>query len=110
MENHVKQTAHVEEEYLKTIVPQSSTDRKIEHGAKARSSPWTKVKDINSYKGKSGIVVPWVLHSDGADSFCMVPKTRGASRHMHLVSEMHLMEGLSDSTAKAKLGSEGLST
>ncbi|RWV78453.1 hypothetical protein GW17_00060580, partial [Ensete ventricosum] len=36
-------------------------------------------------------VVPCVLHSDGTDSSCMVPKTKGASRHMHLISEMHLM-------------------
>lgn len=39
-------------------------------------------------------VVPWVLHSDGADSSCMVPKTEGASRHMHLISKKHLMEEL----------------
>ena len=39
-------------------------------------------------------VVPWVLHSDGADSSCMVPKTKGASGHMHLISEKHLMEEL----------------
>ncbi|RZS26736.1 hypothetical protein BHM03_00060119, partial [Ensete ventricosum] len=39
-------------------------------------------------------VVPWVLHSDGADSSCMVPKTKGASRHMHLISEKHLIEEL----------------
>ncbi|THU54032.1 hypothetical protein C4D60_Mb10t20730 [Musa balbisiana] len=32
--------------------------------------------------------------SDGADSYCMVPKTKGASRHMHLISEKHLMEEL----------------
>ncbi|RZR96644.1 hypothetical protein BHM03_00025698 [Ensete ventricosum] len=36
-------------------------------------------------------IVPWVLHSDGADSSCMVPKMKRASRHMHLISEMHLM-------------------
>ncbi|RRT60754.1 hypothetical protein B296_00033859 [Ensete ventricosum] len=39
-------------------------------------------------------VVPWVLHSDGANLSCMVPKTKGASRHMHLISEMHLTEEL----------------
>ncbi|RRT35338.1 hypothetical protein B296_00058420 [Ensete ventricosum] len=39
-------------------------------------------------------VVPRVLHSDGVDSFCMVLKTKGASRHMHLISEKHLTEGL----------------
>ncbi|RZS17687.1 hypothetical protein BHM03_00049860 [Ensete ventricosum] len=39
-------------------------------------------------------VVPWVLHFDGADSSCMVPKTKGAARYMHLVSEMHLTEEL----------------
>ena len=39
-------------------------------------------------------VVPWVLHSDGVDSSCMVPKTKGASGHMHLISEEHLMEEL----------------
>ncbi|RRT69541.1 hypothetical protein B296_00001735 [Ensete ventricosum] len=36
-------------------------------------------------------IVPWVLHSDGKDSSCMVPKIKRASRHMHLISEMHLM-------------------
>ena len=39
-------------------------------------------------------VVPWVLLSDGADSSCMVLKTKGASRHMHLNSKKHLMEEL----------------
>ena len=39
-------------------------------------------------------VVPWVIHSDEADSSCMVPKTKGASGHMHLISEEHLMEEL----------------
>ncbi|RRT73862.1 hypothetical protein B296_00032948 [Ensete ventricosum] len=29
-------------------------------------------------------VVPWVLHSDGVDSSCMVPKMKGASSHIHL--------------------------
>ncbi|RRT47483.1 hypothetical protein B296_00053721 [Ensete ventricosum] len=28
------------------------------------------------------------------DSSCMVPKTKGAARYMHLVSEMHLTEEL----------------
>ncbi|RWW34709.1 hypothetical protein GW17_00000515 [Ensete ventricosum] len=28
------------------------------------------------------------------DSSCMVPKTKGASRHMHLISEKHLIEEL----------------
>ncbi|RWW83771.1 hypothetical protein BHE74_00007716 [Ensete ventricosum] len=39
-------------------------------------------------------VIPWVLHSDGADSSCIVPKTKGASRYMHLISKMHLTEEL----------------
>ena len=39
-------------------------------------------------------VVPWVLHSNGVDSSCMVSKTKGASGHMHLISEKHLMEEL----------------
>ncbi|RWW82291.1 hypothetical protein BHE74_00009257 [Ensete ventricosum] len=39
-------------------------------------------------------VVLWVLHSDGAYSFCMVLKTKRASRHMHLISEKHLIERL----------------
>ncbi|RZS20668.1 hypothetical protein BHM03_00053207 [Ensete ventricosum] len=64
----------------------------MEHGAEARSFPLTKVKDMNSCRGK---IVPWVLYSDGADSSCMVPKTKGASKHMHLVLEMHLMKKLS---------------
>ncbi|RRT77978.1 hypothetical protein B296_00020114 [Ensete ventricosum] len=40
-------------------------------------------------------VVPLVLHSDRAYSSCMVPKTKGASRHMHLISKMYLIEKLS---------------
>ncbi|RRT35495.1 hypothetical protein B296_00047906 [Ensete ventricosum] len=45
------------------------------------------------------------------DSSCMVPKTKGASRHMHLILEKHLMEELRRlHLRKAKLGSEGLST
>ncbi|RRT38208.1 hypothetical protein B296_00046570 [Ensete ventricosum] len=64
----------------------------MKHGAEARSFPLTKVKDMNSCRGK---IVPWVLYSDGADSSCMVPKTKGASKHMHLVLEMHLMKKLS---------------
>ena len=39
-------------------------------------------------------IVPWVIHSDGADSSYMVPKTKGASGHMHLISEKHLIEEL----------------
>ncbi|RWW18027.1 hypothetical protein BHE74_00012198 [Ensete ventricosum] len=35
-----------------------------------------------------------VLYSDGADLSCMVQKMKGASRHMHLISEMHLIEKL----------------
>ncbi|RRT65525.1 hypothetical protein B296_00014671 [Ensete ventricosum] len=39
-------------------------------------------------------VVPWGLHSDRANSSCMMPKTKGASRYMHLISEKHLTEEL----------------
>ncbi|RWV93801.1 hypothetical protein GW17_00043709 [Ensete ventricosum] len=39
-------------------------------------------------------VVPWGLHFDRANSSCMVPKTKGASRYMHLISEKHLTEEL----------------
>ncbi|RWV91770.1 hypothetical protein GW17_00045911 [Ensete ventricosum] len=46
------------------------------------------------YRQEWDHVVPWVLHSDGVDSSCMVPKTKGASRHMHLISEKHLTTGL----------------
>ncbi|RWW43070.1 hypothetical protein BHE74_00051309 [Ensete ventricosum] len=35
---------------------------------------------------------------------------KGALRHMHLISEKHLIEGLRPQLAEAKLGSEGLST
>ncbi|RRT72795.1 hypothetical protein B296_00034134 [Ensete ventricosum] len=57
-------------------------------------------------------VIPWVLHSDGADLSCMVPKMKGASRHMHLISEKNLIEGLSGCSAllpwlKGILGCEG---
>ncbi|RWV77548.1 hypothetical protein GW17_00061602, partial [Ensete ventricosum] len=40
-------------------------------------------------------IVPWDPHSDGVGSTCIVPKTVGASRHMHLISKKHLMEELS---------------
>ncbi|THU47740.1 hypothetical protein C4D60_Mb09t18810 [Musa balbisiana] len=50
---------------------------------------------MNSCRGKSRIML---FHgsfiSDGADSYCMVPKTKGASGHMHLISKKHLMEEL----------------
>ncbi|RWW89726.1 hypothetical protein BHE74_00001243 [Ensete ventricosum] len=39
-------------------------------------------------------VVLWVLHSDGIDSSCMLPKTKGASTYMHLIYEKHLTEKL----------------
>ncbi|RRT58055.1 hypothetical protein B296_00034570 [Ensete ventricosum] len=43
------------------------------------------------------------------DSSCMVPKSKGASRHMHLIMVKHLTEELRRlNFAKAKLGSEGL--
>ncbi|RRT68312.1 hypothetical protein B296_00033728 [Ensete ventricosum] len=40
-------------------------------------------------------IIPWVFHSDGVDSSSMVPKTKGASRHMHFILEKHLIKGLS---------------
>ncbi|RWW27911.1 hypothetical protein GW17_00007636 [Ensete ventricosum] len=40
-------------------------------------------------------VVPWVPHSDGADSTCMVPKLKGASRQMHPILTKYLTEELS---------------
>ncbi|THU54532.1 hypothetical protein C4D60_Mb10t26090 [Musa balbisiana] len=50
---------------------------------------------MNSCRGKNRIML---FHgsfiSEGADSYCMVPKTKGASRHMHLISKKHLMEEL----------------
>ncbi|THU55912.1 hypothetical protein C4D60_Mb11t11650 [Musa balbisiana] len=50
---------------------------------------------MNSCRGKSRVML---FHgsfiSDGANSYCMVPKTKGASGHMHLISKKHLMEEL----------------
>ncbi|RRT65796.1 hypothetical protein B296_00040799 [Ensete ventricosum] len=57
-----------------------------------KSFSWTKVKDMKSCKSKSGIMS--APHSDGADSSCMMPKSKGASRHMHLISVKQLTEGL----------------
>ncbi|RRT35345.1 hypothetical protein B296_00050296 [Ensete ventricosum] len=66
----------------------------MEHGAEAQSFPLTEVKDMNSRRARVGSCCSMVLHSDRVDSFCMVLKTKGASRHMHLISEMHLTEEL----------------
>ncbi|RZS09348.1 hypothetical protein BHM03_00040419 [Ensete ventricosum] len=38
-------------------------------------------------------VIPWVLHSDGANSSCIVPKMKGVSRCIHLILEKQLMGG-----------------
>ncbi|RRT70671.1 hypothetical protein B296_00012348 [Ensete ventricosum] len=56
-------------------------------------------------------VVLWFPHSDRVDSSCMEPKTKGASRGIHLISEKHLTKELRQTQlAEAKLRSEGLST
>ncbi|RRT59392.1 hypothetical protein B296_00038089 [Ensete ventricosum] len=61
----------------------------------AQSLPWTEVKDMNFCRGKSGIMS---FHGFfilmGRTHFCMVSKTKGALRHMHLISEKHLIKGL----------------
>ncbi|RRT73908.1 hypothetical protein B296_00012827 [Ensete ventricosum] len=71
----------------------------MEHRVEAQSFPLTKVKDINSHKGNSGSCCSMGLHSDGADSSCIVPKTKGALRHMHLILEMYLTGELSGDCA-----------
>ncbi|RWW84333.1 hypothetical protein BHE74_00007066 [Ensete ventricosum] len=56
-------------------------------------------------------VVLWFPHSDRVDSSCMEPKTKGASRGIHLISEKHLTKELRQTQlAEAKLRSEGLNT
>ncbi|RRT58948.1 hypothetical protein B296_00044362 [Ensete ventricosum] len=39
-------------------------------------------------------VVSWVIYSNGAELSCMVPKAKGSSRHIYLISEKHLTEKL----------------
>ncbi|RWW39222.1 hypothetical protein BHE74_00055474 [Ensete ventricosum] len=51
-------------------------------------------KNVKRKRQELDHVGSWVLHSDGANSSCMVPKMKGVSRHMHLISEMHLTEEL----------------
>ncbi|RWV86298.1 hypothetical protein GW17_00051824 [Ensete ventricosum] len=46
-------------------------------------------------------VVPWVLHSDGVDPFCMVPKIKGALRHIYFILEKYLTDRLSNAKANS---------
>ncbi|RWW14401.1 hypothetical protein GW17_00021833 [Ensete ventricosum] len=39
-------------------------------------------------------VIPWVIHFNEANSSCIVSKTKGALRHMHLISKKYLTEKL----------------
>ncbi|RRT39892.1 hypothetical protein B296_00042490 [Ensete ventricosum] len=76
-----------------TVTSKELKGSTVQKGRKRKSSSQVKDKSDSVSEENGDELKPKTEESTGSnDSSCIVPKMKGASRHMHLISEKHLTE------------------